>query len=262
MACGCSHMQTGKMCGKIRCDIFCAGDTEFCVGRSKAHKQITQVKCHDGYLLFLKACLSVQEESVFFSLHLWQNRPSCLFTIVSFSFLFFLLPSNYHYHYYGSHERRKAKEAYNIRYWSTPITTQRKKVGSGAAQFRLDSAIDRMLYQPLPWQLTEQGQSPGVYLHLSFTPCHLVLVPGSLCWFKCPPEMLYTVIPIIYCIYDCFFVIVQFAFASSESIWDFLGVHNICVSMATVCLHSLHKCRGLYFALTPICRSKNRRRTG
>lgn len=63
-----------------------------------------------------------------------------------------------------------------------PSPHRRKNVGSGAAQFRLDSAIDRMLYQPLPWQLTEQGQSPGIYLHLSPTPCHLVLVPAR---FEC-----------------------------------------------------------------------------
>lgn len=44
---------------------------------------------------------------------------------------------------------------------------QRKNLGSGAAQFQLDTAIDRILYQPLPWQLAEQGQSPAVYLHLS-----------------------------------------------------------------------------------------------
>lgn len=101
-----------------------------------------------------------------------------------------------------------------------PSPHREKNVGSGAAQFRLDSAIDRMLYQPLPWQLTEQGQSPCVYLHLSSTPCHLVLVPGSLCRFKCHPKMLYTVIPITNCIYDCcFFVIVQFAFASPKTYW-------------------------------------------
>lgn len=63
--------------------------------------------------------------------------------------------------------------------------TEGKNVGSGAAQFRLDSAIDGMLYQPLPWQLSEQGQSRGIYLHLSPTPCHLVLVFASLCWFEC-----------------------------------------------------------------------------
>lgn len=90
---------------------------------------IIQAKCHDGSVLFLKACLSALEWTVvfFFSLHLWRNRSSCLFTIVSCFFLFFFLLPHYHYHYYGGHERRKAKEAYNIRYWSTPITTQRKK---------------------------------------------------------------------------------------------------------------------------------------
>ncbi len=163
-----------------------------------AVKRITEAKCHDDCLLFLKACLGSRRKW-FFSSHLWRNRASCLFTVVSGFFIFFLLPSHYHYLYYGSHERRKAKEAYNIRYWSTPITTQRKNVGSGAAQFRLDSAIDRLLYQPLPWQLTEQGQSPGVYLHLSSTPCHLVLVSGSLCWFKCHPKMLY-LLPIVFMI--------------------------------------------------------------
>lgn len=138
---------------------------------------------HTPTLYCFQECLSNPKGTVDFPFRVWPNTSSCVFTIVSV----FFLPSHYHYHYYRGHERRKAKEAYNIRYWSTPITTQRKNLGSGAAQFRLDSAIDRMLYQPFPWQLAEQGQSPAVYLHLSSTPCHLVLVPASSCWLKCHP---------------------------------------------------------------------------
>lgn len=192
-----------------------------------------------------------------FSFHVWPNRSSRVFTIVSAFFLFFFLPSHYHYRYYGGHERRTAKEAYNIRYWSTPITTQRKNLGSGAAQFRLDSAIDRMLYQPFPWQLAEQGQSPAVYLHLSPTPCHLVLVPASLCWLKCHLWKRCVLFICNVCRRYVFRVRVKYNFhsLSKKHTYDFDAVFSIWVSAGTICLCSLHKRAGLYFVLTPICRS-------
>jgi len=75
---------------------------------------------------FFKACL--RTSMLFFPLCTCNEiEPSISIEAILLLPLIFL-PSHYHYHYYGGHERRKAKEAYNIRYWSTPITTQREKM--------------------------------------------------------------------------------------------------------------------------------------
>lgn len=43
----------------------------------------------------------------------------------------------------------------------------RKKVGSGGYTIQTGHPIDKILYQPFPWKLAEQGQRlPCIYLHL------------------------------------------------------------------------------------------------
>lgn len=128
MPCDCSHMQREGDVRKNQMWHFpCWGKQIFCGLHTVQLMAIlecrTMIVNNTGKVswwlsvVFLKACLS--------------NLFLCTCCQLSFYHCIWLLPliflpSHYHYHY-GGHERRKAKEAYNIRYWSTPITTQREK---------------------------------------------------------------------------------------------------------------------------------------
>lgn len=165
-----------EMCGKIRCDIFRAGESEFCVGRTQCSLWqfwsavqwlwITQAKCHDGSLLFFK---SVPFKP--FSLHLLSAVFLPLYLASSFNFpsLSLSLPL---WRPWETQGKRGIQYQVLIH---THHHTEEKNVGSWAAQFRLDSAIDRMLYQPLPWQLTRARTEP----QRLFTPVSYSLPPRS-----------------------------------------------------------------------------------
>lgn len=50
--------------------------------------------------------------------------------------------------------RTEGEKSIQYRAIDPPITAEKKSV-QGATQFRLDTAIDNILYQPFPWQLAE-----------------------------------------------------------------------------------------------------------
>lgn len=187
MPCGCSHMQRGRCAEKSDVTFSVLGKANSVWARTQCSLMAilecrTMIVNNTGKVswwlsvVFLKACLSNLEGTVVFFLCTCNEIEPAVFLPLylasSFNFPSLSLSLPLLWRPWETQGKRGIQYQVLIH---THHHTEGKNVGSGAAQFRLDSAIDRMLYQPLPWQLTRARTEP----QRLFTPVSYSLPPHS-----------------------------------------------------------------------------------